>query len=111
MPIEYEFSEKEKKKFTTFVKKNILLVYDEAYHYFGSTSEVRKIKKYKNLIVMRTFSKAWGLSGIRLGYMVANKNLSNYVSKCRTLVETNSLTYQVALWALKNNIFKQHKTS
>ena len=57
---------------------------------------------------MRTFSKAWGLSGIRLGYMVANKNLSNYVSKCRTLVETNSLTYQVALWALKNNIFKQH---
>ncbi len=109
MPIEYEFSEKEKKKiYDICKKKNILLVYDEAYHYFGSTSEVRKIKKYKNLIVMRTFSKAWGLSGIRLGYMVANKNLSNYVSKCRTLVETNSLTYQVALWALKNNIFKQH---
>jgi histidinol-phosphate aminotransferase len=109
MPIEYEFSEKEKKKiYDICKKKNILLVYDEAYHHFGSISEVQKIKKYKNLIVMRTFSKAWGLSGIRLGYMVANKNLSDYVSKCRTLVETNSLTYQVALWALRNKIFKQH---
>ena len=57
---------------------------------------------------MRTFSKAWGLSGIRLGYMIADKKLSEYVSKCRTLVETNSLTYQVALWALKNKIYKEH---
>ena len=55
---------------------------------------------------MRTFSKAWGLSGIRLGYMVANKKLCNYVSKCRSLVETNSLTYQVALWAIENKIYK-----
>ena len=76
--------------------------------YFGSESEVQKIKKYENLIVMKTFSKAWGLSGIRLGYMVANKKLSQYVSKCRTLVETNSLTYQTALWALKHKIFKEH---
>ena len=57
---------------------------------------------------MKTFSKAWGLSGIRLGYMVADKKLSQYISKCRTLVETNSLTYQVALWALKNKIYKDH---
>jgi len=109
MPIEYEFSKKMKKEIYEISKiNNILLVYDEAYHYFGSESEVQKIKKYENLIVMKTFSKAWGLSGIRLGYMVANKKLSQYVSKCRTLVETNSLTYQVALWALKNKIFKEH---
>ena len=57
---------------------------------------------------MRTFSKAWGLSGIRLGYMVANQKLCDYVSKCRSLVETNSLTYQVALWAIEKKIFKNH---
>ena len=57
---------------------------------------------------MRTFSKAWGLSGIRLGYMVSTKKICDYVSKCRTLVETNSLTFQVALWALKNKIYKNH---
>jgi len=109
MPIEFEFNEKLKNEIYKICKKNdILLVYDEAYHHFGSVSEVSKIKKYKNLIVMRTFSKAWGLSGIRLGYMVADKKLSEYISKCRTLVETNSLTYQVALWALKNKIVKDH---
>lgn len=109
MPIEYELNEKLKNEIYKICKKNnILLVYDEAYHHFGSKSEISKIKKYKNLIVMRTFSKAWGLSGIRLGYMVADKKLTEYTSKCRTLVETNSLTYQVALWALKNKIYKQH---
>ena len=38
--------------------------------------------------------------------MVANKKLCDYVSKCRSLVETNSLTYQVALWAIENKIYK-----
>ena len=58
---------------------------------------------------MRTFSKAWGLSGIRLGYMIANNKICNYVSKCRSLVETNSFSYQVALWALDNKkILKDH---
>ena len=109
MPIEYEFSSKFKNEIYKICKKNnILLVYDEAYHHFGSVSEVNKIRKNKNLIVMRTFSKAWGLSGIRLGYMIADKKLCEYVSKCRTLVETNSLTYQVALWAIKNKIHKEH---
>ena len=60
---------------------------------------------------MRTFSKAWGLSGIRLGYMVSNEKLCNYISKCRSLVETNSFSYQVALWALKNRkILSEHIT-
>ncbi len=109
MPIEYEFSEKVKKEiYKICEKRGILVVIDEAYFHFGSKSEVSRTKKNKNLIVMRTFSKAWGLSGIRLGYMVADKKLTNYISKCRTLVETNSLTYQVALWALKNKIYKDH---
>ena len=84
MPIEYEFSSKFKNEIYKICKKNnILLVYDEAYYHFGSVSEANKIRKNKNLIVMRTFSKAWGLSGIRLGYMIADKKLCEYVSKCR----------------------------
>ena len=109
LPIEYELSEAYKNEIYKICKKNnILVVYDEAYYHFGSKSEITKIKKYQNLIVMRTFSKAWGLSGIRLGYMISNNKLCNYISKCRSLVETNSMTYQVALWALKNKIFKNH---
>ena len=107
LPIEYEISESDKKEILNICKKRkIILVYDEAYFHFGAKSEIKKIENNNNLIVMRTFSKAWGLSGIRLGYMVANKKLCDYVSKCRSLVETNSLTYQVALWAVENKIYK-----
>ena len=103
LPIEYEFDKKIKKEISKICnKKNILIVYDEAYHHFGAKSEVNNAPKSKNLIVMRTFSKAWGLSGIRLGYMVANKKIIRYVSKCRSLVETNALSQQIGLWALKN---------
>lgn len=103
LPIEYEFSGKEKKIIKKIcAKKNIILVYDEAYHHFGSKSELGNCTKNKNLVVMRTFSKAWGLPGIRLGYMISNKKIVSYVSKCRSLAETNGLSMETALWALKN---------
>ena len=103
LPIEYEFDKKIKKDIYDFcLKKDIILVYDEAYYHFGSKSEIKNAAKNKNLIVMRTFSKAWGLPSIRLGFLVANRKLCKYVSKCRSLVETNALSYQIAMWALSN---------
>ena len=65
------------KKFyiSQLLQKGIVLVLDEAYHYFGSISYIKKVNKLKNLVVMRTFSKAWGLPGIRLGYMATNPQL------------------------------------
>ena len=110
LPIEYEFSDRYKKEIKKLsIKHNFLVVYDEAYHYFGAKSELENATKQKNLIVLRTFSKAWGLSGIRLGYMISSKKIANYLSKCRSLVETNALSYQIGLWALKNKyILKNH---
>ena len=110
LPIEFEFNEKLKKEINDICKKNnIIVAYDEAYHYFGAKSEDKNINKNKNTIVLRTFSKAWGLPGIRLGYMIANKELCNYVSKCRSLVETNAFSFQIALWALRNKyILSEH---
>tara|TARA_B100000767_G_C19742867_1_gene527038 strand:- start:70 stop:1137 length:1068 start_codon:yes stop_codon:yes gene_type:complete len=110
LPIEYELSKKYKEEiYKICKKKNILLVYDEAYYYFGAKSEISKINKHKNLIIMRTFSKAWGLPGIRLGYMISNSKLCEYISKCRSLVETNAFSFQIAMWALKNKrILNEH---
>ena len=110
LPIEYELNEKYKKEiYKICKKKKILVVYDEAYYHFGAKSEINKVNLHKNLIVMRTFSKAWGLPGIRLGYMVANTKLCNYISKCRSLVETNAFSFQIAQWALKNRrILDEH---
>ena len=61
-----------------------VVVVDEAYVEFADYSAVSLIKNYENLIVVRTFSKAFGLAGLRLGYGVASvkiaKALSEYVS-------------------------------
>ena len=103
LPIEFEFDKTLKDKiYKFFIKKNIILVYDEAYYHFGSKSEIKNSVKKKNLIVMRTFSKAWGLPSIRLGFLVTNRRLCEYISKCRSLVETNALSFQIAMWALNN---------
>ena len=48
---------------------------------------------------MRTFSKAWGLPSIKTGFLVTNRKLCEYISKVRSLVETNALSYQIAMWA------------
>ena len=48
-------------------KKNILLVIDEVYFPFNKSSSINLIKKFRNLVVMRSFSKAFGLAGARIG--------------------------------------------
>ncbi len=109
LPIEHELSTQQKKEIYKICKKNkTIVVYDEAYYHFGGKSEITNSLK-KDIIVMRTFSKAWGLPSIRLGFLVTNKKLRNYLSKCRSLVETNAFSFQVAMWALNNkNILKSH---
>lgn len=54
---------------------NRLVVVDEAYGEFGGESCIPLIKKYDNLIVVKTFSKAWGMAGGRLGFAAANREL------------------------------------
>ena len=82
-------------------KKNIILVYDEAYYHFGSKSEIKNSIKKKSNCYENIF-KSMGLPSIRLGFLVTNRKLCEYISKCRSLVETNALSYQIAMWALNN---------
>ena len=71
-----------------------LLVVDEAYADFAEDSIVGLIREYDNLIVLRTFSKAFGLAGLRLGYAVANRDLAE------VMIERFQLPYSVSLIAL-----------
>jgi histidinol-phosphate aminotransferase len=57
------------------------VIIDEAYADFGDYSLVGFTKKLENLIVVRTFSKEFGLAGLRLGYFIANKNLIDVFSR------------------------------
>ena len=90
-------------------KKNIPLVIDEAYEGFYSKSYVKYIKNYKNLIITRTFSKSFGLAGLRAGYAVTNYDYSSLLNKYRPMYEINSLSCLAIEFCLKNySIVKQH---
>jgi histidinol-phosphate aminotransferase len=58
-----------------------LVVIDEAYVDFANFSVYDLVKKYENLIVLRTFSKAYGLAGLRLGYMIASPEIAKPIFK------------------------------
>ena len=77
-------------------RKKIILFIDEVYYPFGKSSFFNLLDKYNNLIVARSFSKAFGLAGIRLGYILTNKKLTKYISNSRTAYETNTLSLATA---------------
>lgn len=80
-----------------------LVVVDEAYIEFADESMVDEIDNYKNLIILRTLSKAIGLAGIRLGYMVANTEIIGWVNKIKAPYNLNSLTQAFGIMALNKS--------
>jgi len=53
-----------------------LIIIDEAYGDFGDYTIAKMTRRYKNLVVVRTLSKSFGLAGLRLGYLIANKRFA-----------------------------------
>ena len=79
---------------------NIVIV-DEAYMEFGDESVVEEIENYKNLIVVKTLSKAFSMAGIRTGYLIACEELVNTVEKVRPPYNLNSISAFLATRALE----------
>ncbi len=82
-------TKKEVEKFIKEVPDNILIVFDEAYFEFAmdydeypDSYEYQK-QGYKNVISLRTFSKAYGLAGLRVGYAIADKEVIDMLEKVR----------------------------
>ncbi len=82
---------------------NCIVVIDEAYiDFVEDGSIINEVQHYENLIVMRTFSKAWGLAGIRLGYCVAHSKILSYLFKIKAPYNINSLTRYAVTKAIEN---------
>ncbi len=92
---------------------NGIVVVDEAYIDFRENySLINEVDKYKNLVITRTFSKAWGLAGIRAGYSIADEFITNLLFKIKAPYNLNKLTANAILEALssverKNNFVKK----
>jgi histidinol-phosphate aminotransferase len=81
------------------------IIVDEAYGEFVKNSFVPLVNDYENLIVTRTFSKAFGLAGMRVGYAVSNKNLAQILLRAKTPLSLNLISEMVAIAALKDTRF------
>ncbi len=78
-----------------------VFVIDEAYHeYFGETALGLE---FPNLLVSRTFSKAWGLAGLRLGYLVGHPQIIEYLRRVRSPYSVNSLAVRNLLKVLPHH--------
>lgn len=78
-----------------------IVIVDEAYMEFGEESIVDEIENYKNLIVVKTLSKAFSMAGIRTGYLLANEELVKTVEKVRPPYNLNSISAFLATKALQ----------
>jgi histidinol-phosphate aminotransferase len=78
-----------------------LVVIDEAYHEFAGESAVPLLARHPNLVVLRTFSKAKALAGLRVGYLLAAPELVREINKARLPYNINFFSQAAALAALE----------
>jgi histidinol-phosphate aminotransferase len=80
-----------------------LVVIDEAYiNYAKQRTFIKELTEYPNLVVMQTFSKAWGLAALRLGMAFAARPVIDVLNKVKPPYNINQATQDIALEALKN---------
>ncbi len=99
----------ELRAFVQSLRDDILIVIDEAYYEFVSAKDYGKslelLKEFKNVLITRTFSKMYGLAGLRVGYGIANKEVVDLINKVREPFNINSLAQAAALACLKDKAY------
>ena len=94
------------KIFSICEKIGCYVLIDEAYHLFYKPSQIKKIYTYKKLIIVKSFSKAFGLAGLRAGCIIANKITINNLKSFKQMYEINHFCSVVL-----NNIFTKRGIS
>ncbi|MBM4135677.1 MAG: histidinol-phosphate transaminase [Nitrospira sp.] len=89
------------------IPDGILVVADEAYYEYVTDQEYADSMKHfrtgRDILILRTFSKIYGLAGLRIGYGIARQDIISEMNKLRPPFNTNSLAQKAALYALKDD--------
>ena len=94
-----------------FLKWDAIIVLDEAYFEFSQISHQKFLKKHKNLIIIRTFSKAFALAGLRLGYAMLDSQLQKKFMSLKYPYNTHNLSEVAVKVCLQNfEIFQKQIT-
>lgn len=87
-------------KIEKLVKYNIPVMIDEAYIDFSNNKSCFELIQYENIGIVRTFSKAFGLAGLRIGYALGHENLIERLFQWRAMEEVNQLGIKIACYLL-----------
>jgi histidinol-phosphate aminotransferase len=95
-PIERVFEAAELEEMADLaLRHDFLLVVDEAYHYFYGESAIGKIEDNPNLMVTRSFSKAFGLAGLRAGLIIAKAERIADIKRVKPISEVNGVAVRL----------------
>lgn len=99
-----------REEFDVFMEElpgGILTVMDEAYYEYVSdplyADSIKLFRKGKDILILRTFSKIFGLAGLRIGYGIAEAGIINEMNKLRPPFNTNTIAQSAALAALRDD--------
>ena len=84
---------------------NGVVVVDEAYAEYSDNPFVRRVEEFDNLVVLRTFSKAYAMAALRIGYAVTNKSLADMMISVKIPYSLNMVSEGAAIAAVKDQDF------
>jgi len=102
-PVGTYVNQKEVGEFMKGLPRNLIVYFDEAYYELALKRDFPKTLKYlkrNNVIISRTFSKAYGLSGLRVGYGISSPKIIDYLNRVREPFNVNTLAQVAAFSAL-----------
>ena len=89
------------------IPSNVIIVLDEAYVEYVTETEypdsIPWLERYPNLVITRTFSKVYGLAGLRIGYSISHPDIANLLNRVRQPFNTNTLAQVAAVAALQDH--------
>lgn len=99
-------------RFLADVPRDVLVVLDEAYFEYLADElkgdSIAWIKQHSNLIVTRTFSKAYGLAGLRVGFAACSAEVADMLNRVRQPFNVSSLAQAAAVMAMEDEPFLEH---
>tara|TARA_Y100000590_G_scaffold464953_1_gene635775 strand:- start:669 stop:1751 length:1083 start_codon:yes stop_codon:yes gene_type:complete len=81
---------------------NSLVIVDEAYHHFSKETMIDHVDNFDNLIVTRTFSKAFGLASLRIGLLISNNKMIDELYKVKLVHEITGVAAKIGIYLLDN---------
>ncbi|HEY0827042.1 MAG TPA: histidinol-phosphate transaminase [Bacilli bacterium] len=100
------------KQFIESVPSHVLIVLDEAYYEYNVSSNypdsLGLLQEHKNIVLLRTFSKIYGLASLRIGFGIGHPEIIRYINQVREPFNTTTFAQAAAVAALQDQEFIEH---